>query len=119
MPSFIAADTLSKAHRKPTPTERAVDHAVDVDALEADLRKGIEGEVRFDRGSRALYAADASNYRQVPIGVVIPRTAEDVVETVAAARRSCLAAAGPACAGSVAMSPSSWISQSIFTTLLS
>jgi FAD/FMN-containing dehydrogenase/Fe-S oxidoreductase len=45
------------------------------------------GEVRFDDGSRALYATDASNYRQVPIGVVIPRTIEDVVETVAACRR--------------------------------
>jgi FAD/FMN-containing dehydrogenase/Fe-S oxidoreductase len=87
MQSFIAADTLSKAHRKPTPSERTADRAVDVDALEADLRKAIEGEVRFDRGSRALYATDASNYRQVPIGVVIPRTVDDVVETVAAAHR--------------------------------
>src|SRR5436190_18468108 len=43
------------------------------------LRKEIEGEVRFDNGSRALYATDASNYRQVPIGVVVPRTVEDVV----------------------------------------
>ncbi|MBI4543878.1 MAG: FAD-binding protein [Gemmatimonadetes bacterium] len=51
-------------------------------ALAAELRRRIEGEVRFDAGSRALYATDASNYRQVPVGVVIPRTAEDVVETV-------------------------------------
>ncbi|TCS39376.1 FAD/FMN-containing dehydrogenase [Paucimonas lemoignei] len=56
--------------------------AVDMSALEAELRRVIEGEVRFDGGSRALYAADASNYRQVPIGVVIPKTVEDVVETV-------------------------------------
>src|SRR5205085_3356623 len=40
-----------------------------------------------DDGSRALYATDASNYRQVPIGVVIPRDVDDVVETVATARR--------------------------------
>lgn len=43
--------------------------------------------MRFDDGSRALYATDASNYRQVPIGVVVPRDAEDVVQTIALCRR--------------------------------
>ncbi|HEX5059782.1 MAG TPA: FAD-binding oxidoreductase, partial [Kofleriaceae bacterium] len=47
------------------------------------LAKEIDGEVRFDRGTRALYATDASNYRQVPIGVVVPNTIEAVVATVA------------------------------------
>jgi len=51
------------------------------------LTKAIEGEVRFDKGSRALYATDASNYRQVPIGVVIPRNIEDAVTTIALCRR--------------------------------
>lgn len=60
---------------------------LDVAALEEDLRQCVRGEVRFDAGSRALYAADASNYRQVPIGVVIPRSSEDVVAAVAACRR--------------------------------
>ncbi|HWO42432.1 MAG TPA: FAD-binding and (Fe-S)-binding domain-containing protein, partial [Candidatus Eisenbacteria bacterium] len=55
-------------------------------AIANELRSRIEGEVRFDDGARALYATDASNYRQVPIGVVIPRTVEDVVETVSVAR---------------------------------
>jgi len=55
--------------------------------LERELRLHIRGEVRFDNGSRALYATDASNYRQVPIGVVIPLDAEDVIETVSIARR--------------------------------
>ncbi len=50
--------------------------------LEAALRRALEGEVHFDVGTRALYATDASNYRQVPIGVVLPRTTEDVIETV-------------------------------------
>jgi len=59
---------------------------LDVASLEASLRRAVEGEVRFDDASRALYATDASNYRQVPIGVVIPRTIEDVVRTVAACR---------------------------------
>ncbi|MCA1827813.1 MAG: FAD-binding and (Fe-S)-binding domain-containing protein [Myxococcales bacterium] len=54
--------------------------------LERALKERIEGEVRFDKGSRALYATDGSNYRQVPIGVVIPRSVEDVVETVRLAR---------------------------------
>src|SRR5689334_19379048 len=61
--------------------------ADEVAALEADLRSHIGGEVRFDAGSRALYATDASNYRQTPIGVVIPRDTEDVVQAIAAARR--------------------------------
>jgi FAD/FMN-containing dehydrogenase len=50
--------------------------------LRHELGRIIEGEVRFDNGSRALYATDASNYRQVPIGVVIPRSVEDAVKTV-------------------------------------
>ena len=64
-------------------------HAQKVDpvALENALRRAVTGEVRFDAGSRALYATDGSNYRQVPIGVVIPKTKEDVIETVATCRR--------------------------------
>jgi FAD/FMN-containing dehydrogenase/Fe-S oxidoreductase len=58
----------------------------DAAALELALRTRTSGEVRFDRGTRAVYSADASNYRQVPIGVVIPRTADDVVAAVAACR---------------------------------
>lgn len=50
-----------------------------VGRLARDLCAEVEGEVRFDAGSRALYAHDASNFRQVPVGVVVPRTAEDVV----------------------------------------
>ncbi len=46
------------------------------------LRQSLRGEVRFDDGGRALYATDGSNYRQTPIGVVIPRDKEDVAETV-------------------------------------
>src|SRR5918996_133806 len=55
-------------------------------ALAAALGARIEGEVRLDAGSRALYATAASNYRQVPIGVVLPRTIEDVIETVTICR---------------------------------
>ncbi|MGZ5123172.1 MAG: FAD-binding and (Fe-S)-binding domain-containing protein [Burkholderiales bacterium] len=50
--------------------------------LARDLARSIAGEVRFDSGTRALYATDASNYRQVPIGVVVPKSIDDVVRTV-------------------------------------
>ena len=56
---------------------------VDVDALRDALSKAISGEVRFDDGSRALYSTDASNYRQIPIGVVLPKTEEDILQTIA------------------------------------
>jgi FAD/FMN-containing dehydrogenase/Fe-S oxidoreductase len=59
---------------------------LDAAALEAALRRHLRGEVRFDPGSRALYATDGSNYRQVPIGVVVPRDKEDVLATVALCR---------------------------------
>src|SRR5205823_14958260 len=61
---------------------------IDTEALAAALKKRIQGEVRFDNGSRALYSMDASNYRHIPIGVVIPRTIEDVLDTVATSLRS-------------------------------
>jgi FAD/FMN-containing dehydrogenase/Fe-S oxidoreductase len=54
--------------------------------LEARLRATIRGDVLFDLGSRALYAADASNYRQMPVGVITPRDAADVEAALAACR---------------------------------
>src|SRR5436190_3550654 len=69
------------SHGKP------VDSFPQAGELEQDLRRTVRGEVRFDRGSRALYASDGSNYRQVPIGLVVPRDAEDVMAAVAACRR--------------------------------
>jgi FAD/FMN-containing dehydrogenase/Fe-S oxidoreductase len=55
---------------------------VNVKALEEELSKSITGEVRFDDGSRALYSTDASNYRQIPIGVVLPKTEDDVLNII-------------------------------------
>ena len=57
----------------------------DASSLERDLRSAVEGEVLFDAATRAVYAADASNFRQPPIGVVIPACVDDVV----AAHRVC------------------------------
>src|SRR6201996_8289175 len=68
-------------------------HAKPVDSfaqaleLERELKREVRGEVRFDRGSRAMYATDGSNYRQIPIGLIIPRDADDVVAAVAVCRK--------------------------------
>jgi FAD/FMN-containing dehydrogenase/Fe-S oxidoreductase len=59
---------------------------LDAQRLELDLVRSVAGEVRFDTGSRALYSTDSSNYRQIPIGVVVPRTLADVEATVGACR---------------------------------
>jgi FAD/FMN-containing dehydrogenase/Fe-S oxidoreductase len=57
-------------------------------SLEADLRRHVRGEVRFDQASKALYASDASNYRQVPLAVVVPADVDDLLATVAVCRRN-------------------------------
>ena len=54
--------------------------------LEARLRARLRGDVQFDAGSRALYATDASNYRQLPVGVILPRDAADVEMALAECR---------------------------------
>jgi FAD/FMN-containing dehydrogenase len=61
--------------------------SLDVERLAEELFTEIAGEVRFDDGTRALYSTDSFNYRQVPIGVVIPKTKEDVIKTVAICHR--------------------------------
>lgn len=66
---------------------RGVSAAVDLSGLKRALRGAISGEVRFDAGSRAMYANDFSLYRAVPIGVVIPRNAEDVIAGVGVCRQ--------------------------------
>lgn len=89
-----AADTPAVDRPKATPrqseeagTAKFSPADIDTAALAAALRQQVRGEARFDDGSRALYATDASNYRQVPIGVVLPRDAEDVERTIAACRK--------------------------------
>ena len=57
-----------------------------VTELEHDLSAAVAGSVRFDRATRAMWSADASNYRRVPIGVVAPRDAADVEAALAVCR---------------------------------
>lgn len=64
---------------------------LDRKALAAALRAEVTGEVRFDTQARAMYATDASNFRQPPLGVVIPKTLDDVV----AVHRVCHAFGAP------------------------
>src|ERR1051326_9019965 len=56
------------------------------EALRSALRSRSSNDVRFDAGSRALYATDSSNYRQVPIGVVFPHDADDVLAAISVCR---------------------------------
>ncbi len=85
MATLILENQIAQA--APTRRRPGDDPKQYAEALAAELRGSIEGEVRFDAGSRALYATDGSNYRQVPIGVIVPRTVDDVIATVATARR--------------------------------
>src|SRR3954469_18678283 len=90
-----ASDSLVRITAKAPPThiedrmQTGTDTTITIDAaaLERELRARVKGEVRFSAGDRAMYASDASNYRMLPIGVVLPMDAEDVEHTVAACRR--------------------------------
>src|ERR1041384_4975128 len=82
---IIPADSLRRPIESRRPDWRKPD--VSVHELENELIRSVEGEVRFDAGTKALYAVDASNYRQVPIGVVVPKSQDDVIATVSACRK--------------------------------
>jgi len=78
----IARPTARSANRRAAPFRPTYHEAAR--ELEAALKPLLAGEVRFDVGSRAAYSTDHSIYRAVPVGVVIPRDADDVITTVAA-----------------------------------
>ena len=64
------------------PIMRAEARTIDSDTLRRELERQIEGEVRFDAVSRALYSTDASIYQIEPLGVVLPRSREDLIRLV-------------------------------------
>jgi FAD/FMN-containing dehydrogenase/Fe-S oxidoreductase len=70
----------------PAPKSSVIDASGLAEALRSRLLGGAQADVRFDAGSRALYATDGSNYRQVPIGVVLPHDADDVLATISVCR---------------------------------
>src|SRR5256885_6905108 len=77
----MSAPLPPSSHAKP------IDSFTQATELERELVRTVRGEVRFDRGSRALYATDASNYRQIPIGLVVPRDVDDVIAAVGVCRK--------------------------------
>ena len=78
--------STSEAIQIPPPAPRGLPD-LDTRELERDLAAEVDGEVRFDPGSRGAYATDASNYRQVPIGVVVPRSVDAAAAAVAVCAR--------------------------------
>jgi FAD/FMN-containing dehydrogenase/Fe-S oxidoreductase len=83
------ASTRSLTQNGLAPSSHAVriDSFPEADSLARELRTTIKGEVRFNHGSRAAYSMDASNYRQIPIGIVVPRDEADVITTVSICRK--------------------------------
>ena len=75
-----SASQLERRHVTTGPAD------VDVSGLKRALQQAVSGEVRFDAGTRAMYANDFSIYRAVPIGVVIPKGPEDVIAAIAICR---------------------------------
>ncbi len=78
--------TLIRSGQPTRPSHSGGAAAIEATDLERALRAVIKGEVRFDSQARAMYQTDASSYRQIPVGVVLPRDAEDVRNTVRLAR---------------------------------
>ena len=90
------AVTANEPASKPgQPNGRVVLRPAEARLLERDLAAAVDGEVRFDAGTRGAYSTDASNFRQVPIGVVVPRTVEAAVAAVAVCREHGVAGAVP------------------------
>jgi FAD/FMN-containing dehydrogenase/Fe-S oxidoreductase len=81
--AIYITEARAHSHRSPAQPPTA---SLDRGWLERDLRAQVRGEVRFDAGSRALYATDGSNYRQPPIGVILPLDVDDVEAAVAVCR---------------------------------
>jgi len=71
--SILPPSSHHPAKHKPFPQTRELEHG---------LREVVKGEVRFSDGDRALYATDGSNYRQIPIGIVVPRDIQDAIATM-------------------------------------
>jgi FAD/FMN-containing dehydrogenase len=81
---------------------------VDTDKLQAALAGKVDGEVRFDAGTRGAYAHDGSNYRQPPLGVVVPKSPEAAQAAVAVCvgcQRSSFTSPGPWSAANPPWSP--------------
>src|SRR5215469_9580880 len=79
---------MGTAAQRGATTGAATEQGTDTGTLRAALEEHVDVEVRFDAGSRAAYAHDGSNYRQVPIGVVVPRSVAAADVAVAVCREA-------------------------------
>src|SRR6266702_1636961 len=84
----LSSDAAHGSLNEPRVAKPFLGTAAVMQALEADLRHNVRGGLGFGPGSKALYASDASNYRQVPLAVVVPSDVDDLLETLAACRRN-------------------------------
>ncbi|MEO7037704.1 MAG: FAD-linked oxidase C-terminal domain-containing protein [Polyangiaceae bacterium] len=84
MTSVASSELIQLRVRGSEPLQQAAGMKKDLPQLWARLRKDVEGEVRFDKGTLGLYAQDASNYLHVPLGVVLPTSRADVLATLRA-----------------------------------
>jgi FAD/FMN-containing dehydrogenase/Fe-S oxidoreductase len=73
---------VTTTHHSPLTTHHSPLTTIDVISLRAALKDAIAGEVRFERLDRALYSTDASVYQIMPLGVVLPKTIDDVAAAV-------------------------------------
>src|SRR6478672_7603709 len=67
----------------PTSQKVLLQPSSSVNELSMRLRKQVQGEVRFDRGTRGRYSTDASIYQIEPVGVLVPKSVDDVVQAIA------------------------------------
>ncbi|HEX3945042.1 MAG TPA: FAD-binding and (Fe-S)-binding domain-containing protein [Rhizomicrobium sp.] len=85
MPALFSRSRRAEGPRSETGRLKAVGIAIppeQIDKVRVALEGAIEGEVRFSLGDCVLYATDASNYRQIPYGVILPKSSEDVIAAV-------------------------------------
>jgi hypothetical protein len=87
LPDAPSDASFTKSALAPSSHAVRIDVFPQADALQRELRTSIKGEVRFDRGSRAAYSMDASNYPQIPIAVVVPRDEADAIMAVSVCRK--------------------------------
>ena len=64
----------------------------EITELSQHLDRLIDGEVKFDQVTRMIYSTDASIYQIEPLGVVIPRSVEDVIATIEGPARNIITA---------------------------
>lgn len=79
--TFLPMKKNTKDHK--TQAQHSPAGKLDVGALEKALKDKVEGEVYFDAENKVLYSRDGSNYHQVPIGVVRPKNADDIMQVLA------------------------------------